>query len=333
MTDKTDFRSELRTDILHVDAIVEKINYDSMSSSPWSNFPSVMWHYTNPFAFASIVTSGCFWMNHRKSMSDPNEIKHFMRIFAEVLMAKCRGKNMELEIFAQTISYMFDKELDQVPDAYLLSLCVLRDDVGQWEQYGCNGLGYAFGFDVIKFTEGFYNLCKEITPSFSMRSVKYGEKEARILANKISRAYIPMLEKYINSNVQENLRLYASEKLGIAVMLSAMRFASRFKKFCYRKECEIRLVEMHISAPPGRVKTRDNGAKYVAYDWRSFARDSLKEIAVGPHAPLDAEKKVKNALVAGSFDLQHIQVWRSKANMGLYFPVQASEDFSRKSYE
>lgn len=109
--------------------------------------PEVIWHYTSVESLNAILKSNGLWFTQIGRLNDSSEGMHSVH-YSKLVIDACLQNN-DNERHVKLLNAMKPRMLTSNADStwYTFSLSRLKDDKGQWKEYGYDYQGVAIGFD------------------------------------------------------------------------------------------------------------------------------------------------------------------------------------------
>ena len=114
------------------------------NSSPVSQPPELLFHYTSVEGFIGIITSKTLWASDMLSLNDAAEASYATNLIFETLTAHHSEIPSEAVANLKTqLNYLFPSYTP-----FIACFCEQDDLLSQWRGYGNQGEGLAIGFSV-----------------------------------------------------------------------------------------------------------------------------------------------------------------------------------------
>lgn len=261
-----------------------------------------LYQYTTAEGLKGIFETEQLWFTDYRYLNDPGEFRYGKKLALEAVnTAKTNSHDRRVNFFLQTVCDILSGDnLESVLYVFLASFTRKRNDLNLWRAYGDDGKGFAIGFAPEMFKLEDSALKKDIEKIF-LGSVVY-DRQGAISRNLQA---IDQASQVFFEAVEANFDLMKDSEVGLAFMrelrtsligLPLIWYSLTAKDRAYSDEDEVRQVILSSGDDlKPHVQTRARGSEivpYVAAPWRVREKGMIKEIVVGPAAPLGAKEDV-----------------------------------------
>lgn len=246
--------------------------------------PELLYHYTDGYALASIVSSGCLWASDPLFLNDSRELVSGQeRLLEYIERPRQSGSRIErifdqlskgLKALAYDVVDSVDRFVPGQLHVYVTCFCENGDLLSQWRSYGSGG--YAIGFDRTKLSE---HVQFPKAPQ-----IKEGQILDWLPSSLVRVVYdVTDIAKHVDGI---NLYRHSKHSQWMAENHSAIRALealASIKDAGFREEREWRLTFVR---PPKlkdcEVKFRQGASSLVPYIELQVPDGAVREIVVGP---------------------------------------------------
>jgi hypothetical protein len=229
--------------------------------------PPVLFHYTTPQAFHSIVAGREIWATHFRYLNDPKELLHGEEIVfeeAKALLDAAEANTLPWAFLQRFVEDFPKNRLSEAMNVYVASLSEEGDQLSQWRAYGGDGAGYSIGFNSLPRPAG----NEEDAPlGMTLFRCNYDaalfQSQARDMLKEVAAGF----DKYVEQRAEREEAARAF--FGTALSICFRRIAAevlRLKHGAYAEEKEWRLIV--LAAPPrenAHVKIRSSTRGLIPY--------------------------------------------------------------------
>jgi hypothetical protein len=260
-----------------------------------------LYHYTDAKALRSILDKQQVWCFRHLHQRDQTEFSYSLAIARRVI--KEVGKTDDF--FSQHFCGCLDDLLktNSLIDAfefYLFSLSRHRDDIQQWIEYGDRGHGFAMAFAPTLFQPDEAKLHEKANENLHVGRVIYGDgpteerhrraiEVAAQITSRVAKANPGVMSKTI---AVPYLNAMAKELIASQLVWNCLTA----KSISYENESEVRYVIMNVPGKFDALRKPLNGKHYIEADLPLKAVGNIKEILIGPLAPVGAESIIRDLL-------------------------------------
>jgi hypothetical protein len=251
--------------------------------------PPIIFHYTDDVGLRGILETGTLWLNDIFHLNDPSELRYGCNPYSDDFMTAAETEErLAMQEFAGNLAGKLQGDVPQIANMFSLSFSEAGNDLAQWRAYADNGRGYAVGFDAHVLEQAF----GRARLGYMTFPVRYTESELRRMHRQIIDEARPLITIHRGKEMTSEAEIEYLNTLLNIVAWQVLRVAVFFKHPAYCNEQEYRFLELCETGAVPDIKYRARRytlIRYKAFDWRSVAPDSLKQIVIGP-ASADSEK-------------------------------------------
>ena len=266
---------------------------------------NTLYHYTDFGGLAGIIKNSEIWFTDYQHLNDPSELKYGIDLAHDVARDLATGSDLRIRCFLDCFVNLFQQDIFYNNlDFFIASFSRERNDLGQWRAYADNGRGIAIGFSPSVFAVSdkvqddripeFVGPVRYSLSDIGFRHLLYLKKASEIFLESVIENCELMSERSIRDLFIQN---FIKEIIGSTLIWNCLTS----KHPAYHNEREVRLVIMGMpSTLKTHTKTRFRGYKRVPYIAQPFPihePNKIAEIVVGPAAPIDAEKNIRDLIV------------------------------------
>lgn len=239
--------------------------------------PPLLYHYTNPDAFRSIVAGGaCLQATHHRYVNDAGEVAFGIDVARQTLSEI--ANTMDPEVYRKADAQIAEL-LDR--DSYIACLSSKPNVLSQWRAYAANGTGYCIGFRARERLEGYGD--EEAFWSNHLVGCLYGRE---VVAERLRERFAHAINHMAKSTSEDRVDILVSFLLRIA-----NRYAHVAKHEHFQEEAEWRFV---VDAPQYDVKYCTTALGLTPYLYTEEL--TIEEVWVGPGAGPSPEIAKRTAM-------------------------------------
>ena len=262
----------------------------------WPN--SVMYHYTRPDAFESILNTRRMWAMDLRSMNDTRELVYGKALIDKrMIKAAQRSRGTPQEQWLQTLRKLFETLIVKQSSTFSISFSKHPDLPHQWRDYAAEGTGLVLGWSIDSSYPG--------TPLKTW--VTYDRQKQTDLIDGLIAFHASHMLRGLTTKGSDRESAWMSSGYSLFRFLNAVWLT--FKDSSWSSEAEFRYV-YHVFdqyLPDWcTIKTRaDSGRRYIEAD---FGPAELKYVGIGPrNDPTRTREWVDELLERNHFAGVHVE--------------------------
>lgn len=229
--------------------IIEQMRRELESSLPQDEPTTPLFHYTDAYAFLSILKDRQFWATDHRFLNDADEMligERLIRQEAEEVLRSEPDRPWYRWLIENFLATFDSFALTQVATIFVSSLSEEGNLLSQWRSYGANGAGYSIGLSRFRVPRGDPDNAIQV---LRLARCLYDAAEFRAAVRGELKAVCSGSEKYILTygDGEEMRESMAREFLSLIHRRLALH-VPRMKHSSFGEEREWRLVAIPIPA-------------------------------------------------------------------------------------
>jgi hypothetical protein len=247
--------------------------------------PPIVYHYTDGVGLRGILETGTLRFGDIFYLNDPSELKHGVELACKVLDGlTATHDHIVYRTFAEKFGRAIRSGVEEIAHFFVCCFSKNGDDLGQWRAYADNGRGYALGFDGPSLMRAF-----QAEPGANGQTFPVTYEQGRLMEihQRVMTSALEAVTFLFGSGVEgKHLAPYLRE-VHMRLALLSLQASLLFKHKAYTHEQEYRFLRINQVGPVAGLRFRGKPydlSRYVEFDWKRTAPDSLKTIMIGPGA-------------------------------------------------
>jgi hypothetical protein len=299
-------------------AVEEFVRWRDRRKARYQTELQPFFHYTDESGLEGILRSDTLWFTHVEHLNDPSEY----RLCYNLAVGELKCAQEQAGPVARSFLHMTLGGLDtgrrELP-MYIGSFSRSGDDLGQWRSYADNARGFCLQVSEQVFLES--NLDQNPMKNHLRIAIRYDAARAQRELKDGVRKAIKLLER--EDVVREceghpNVRRTLFVRFFVELAHWIDFVSVLFKHPAYQAEQEVRLLLKNTAVklqPYVRTRTKDGkSVPYIPWPFQPSLRQSgvLQLIRIGPAAPPDSERAVKELLRSCGISSPPVVICRSQ---------------------